>query len=110
MNKTAKPIPALGTPEASPWDGDGNPKLLLAIPGLEPIRNPHPDAGTKGIPEYIFQLSGVTPVTRDWYTALNALGYEGKSDQERDEVAEQLGALLFSRDVMAVLKARVRPA
>jgi hypothetical protein len=104
MNKATKTNFATTHPGAvpDPYDNNGQPKVLITIDGLEVYR--HDEVTGK----LIFQLSGLNQKDRDWFEALNKLGYEGLDDAGRESLCDKISAILFQHDILAVLMDRVK--
>lgn len=86
-----------------PHDMDsGEPKVLLEIEGLEVFRHDEVTGKT------FFQLKGLTYKNRNWFEALEALGYKDLSDSDSTRLGDEISAVLFQFDVIKALTARVK--
>lgn len=93
------------TPHDFPFDGEGNPKILITIDGLE-VSHTH-STGDKTV----FELSGVKRRKVDWPAVFEALGY---TEQERmdDDLCEEVGMkvekVVMDIDIRNMLRERLK--
>lgn len=94
MEKHARKAPdQFATAEV--WNPDGTPKVLVRIEGLAQV----------GLGE--FELSGVKPRDIDWPAVSRALGIEGPMD---DQLADDIGDVVFRHDILRILSERCKLA
>lgn len=95
---------AIETPHDFPFDGEGNPKILITIDGLE-VSHTH-STGDKTV----FELSGVKRRKVDWPEVYKALGYseEELNDELCEEVGMRIEKVVMDIDIRNLLRARLK--
>jgi hypothetical protein len=86
------------------YDRDGNPRVVLEIEGLELFSY---DEVTGRL---ALSLKGLTQKNRNWFEALNELGYADLGDQDREILCDKLSTILFRYDIGKVLTDRIKIA
>lgn len=85
------------------FDDEGNVKPLFTIAGMKPVRQ-------DGDGNWVFQLSGVKRIDRDWQALREAAGYHEMSDDVWERMAEKLERLMLREELILVLAERCKHA